>query len=260
MIGMGIVIVAIGLFFFLPQLEYLFMKGCTPNLSIDNVSYEFKTLFPKSDHSIKIPKTGQKRAYWIAGTTTNNVFVLISSPENQALINGLSINDIAKITWANCNSSSYSLTQPIQGNLLDAVQDQSTSQLTFVLPKDDIFNGTLVVGNLQGEVITSFNTPDASMAQFDVSLLGVVVDDDKSTITIEISLNNYGQIPVALTEVDFGLIPDGGTSSPLLTSDPNMPLTIKPGEIQPLKVSFYKPSTLSATLKILSLEMIVDGY
>lgn len=254
LIGLGIILIVICLFVFRPQLGKLFNKGCSPSLAIGDSIYGFKMLTPKSDGTLNLPGTHPELAYWIAGTTTNNVFVLISSPENQSLISGLSEKDNAIVTWANCNSTTYTLTTPTRGNLMDAVKDQSISQLTLVMPTDDALNGPMVIGNLQGETITSFSTPDASSAQMEVSILDKVISNDQKLITFKVSLNNYGEMPIAISAKDISLIPEGQEPFSLIKSDPTLPVEIKPGKTANFQFTFQNHSDQFYTLKILGLE------
>jgi hypothetical protein len=102
--------------------------------------------------------------------------------------------------------------------------------------------------------------PDASALQVEISLLDTTTSADGSTIRVGISIYNYGQIAGTLSTSDVSLTPEAGSPLAPVLAEPDLSLEIAPGTTQTIYLSFPRPSTATATLKILSVEYELEGY
>jgi hypothetical protein len=265
---LGLVVIALiaGLILLRPQLTGLWArlfsgKGCRPSLVIDTRSFEIRTIKPGSDGSINVPHDQPKRAYWVEGTDTNLVFGLSAVPDNLTQASSLKPGATAKVTWANCNSETYTLASPAQGLPDNAtLLDQSTSQITIFIPGGTTSRGIAILGELQEETITHFNTPDASALLAEISLLGITTAPDGGTITVGISVYNYGQTSITLATSDVSLTSGNGSAMAPLNSEPALPKGIAPGATETFNFTFTHPGAQGATLKVVSVEYELEGY
>jgi len=226
-------------------------------LQIGEVIYQIKETKTKSDGSLKISSDTPDIAYWVNQTDTNLVFALSPIPENLALQN--TNPDEAIVTWANCNSSTYILSVP-QAGLPDmkTLLDQSFSGITIFVQNDN--DGFVIHGEFIGEEIQAFDTPDPSSIQAEISLLETTTSADGKTIRVEVSILNNGQLPITLSTSDLSLTPENATVIALESSEPILPKEIKTGATETIYLTFLRPSTPTATLKIFSVEYELDGY
>jgi len=255
-----------GLTFLRPQLTNLlarFFPGddCRPSLVLGSRSFEIRTLKPGSDGSLVVPRNHPERAYWVEGTQINLVFGLSPVIDNLSLVSALKPEAAATVTWASCNTVTYSLSAPLQGLPDNAsLLDQSTSQITIFIPGETASSGTVIQGELLEETITAFNTPDASALQAEISLLETATSPDGSTLTVGISIYNYGQRAITLSTSDVSLTSE--TASPLapVRVEPLLPIEIEPGTTETVYFMFPRPSATNATLKIFTVEYELEGY
>ena len=235
-------------------------KGCGPStLKIAEHSYQIKTVKPKKDGSLNIPSNKPDTAFWVDGTNTNQVFALSPTENNLALSSALKNGDPISVAWANCNSTKYTVsdlqtTVPVDSALVD----QSTSQVTIFVRGASA--GFVLKGDLAEETISTFNTPDASEKQAEISLLETSASQDGKTIKISVSVNNYGTSAFSLSPADVSLTAQDGTPLTLSSSDPALPKEIAAGKTETFNFTFPRPSTPTATLKILTVEYDVEGY
>jgi hypothetical protein len=266
LLGLGIIALIAGLTFLRPQLTGLlarFFPGddCRPSLVLGSRSFEIRTLKPGSDGSLDVPRNQPKRAYWVEGTQTNLVFGLSPALENLSLVSALKPEAAATVTWANCNTATYSLSAPLQGLPDNAsLLDQSTSQITIFIPGETPSSGTVIRGELLEETITAFDTPDASALQAEISLLETETSPDGSTLTVGISIYNYGQIAITLSTGDVSLTPEAASPLAPVRVEPPLPIEIGPGITETVFFTFPRPSTTIATFKILTVEFVLEGY
>lgn len=235
--------------------------GCSPSLELGGRSLTVEKINPGSSATLPAPASAAGRAYWVEGTSNNAVFMLSPAPENLALVNGLKTGDTALFTQANCNKTGYSLStftpsEPVKSALLD----QSTAQITLYIPSSASFTGLVIQGPLTGENILSLNTPDASSLQVEISLLGTTTSDDKTTISVTVYINNTGQTTARLTSGDVSLAPEGAAPEAPIRVEPPLPLDIKPGAAESLRLTFRRPSTPTAGLKIFTVEYTLENY
>jgi hypothetical protein len=237
-------------------------EGCGPStLKIGERSYQIKTIKPKKDGSLKIPANKPDTAFWVEGTTTNQVFALSPTENNLALRSSLTSGETVTVTWANCNSTTYTLSD-VQAEVPanSALLDQSISQVTIFVRDESAAAGFVVQGELAGETITEFNTPDSAEAQAEISLLETKASADGTSITISISILNFGSTAFSLTPNDVVLTAEDGTQLALTGSEPALPIEIAAGTTETFDLTFPRPASPAAVLKILTVEYDVEGY
>jgi hypothetical protein len=234
--------------------------GCGPStLKIGEHSYQIKTIKPKKDGSLKIPANQPDTAYWVDGTETNEVFALSPTENNLSLQSSLKNGDTVSVLWQNCNSSTYTISN-VKTNVPEnsVLLDQSVSQVTIFARGDS--SGFVAKGELAGETISTFNTPDASEKQAEISLLETSPSQDGNSIKVSISIKNYGNSAFSLAPEDVLLTAQDGTQLALTSSEPALPKEIPAGATETFNFTFPRPSTPSATLKIMTVEYDVEGY
>jgi hypothetical protein len=138
--------------------------------------------------------------------------------------------------------------------------DQSVSEITIFVQPDSATAGFVVKGKLMGETITTFNTPDTTAIQAEVSLLETTTSTDGKTIRVSISILNNGGSPITLSNSDVSLTPESAAAMALESSEPALPKEIKVGATETLYLTFARPSTPTATLKVFSAEYELEGY
>lgn len=234
--------------------------GCGASiLKIGENAYEIKTIKPKSDGSLKIPANEPDNAFWVEETNTNQVFALSPTENNLALKSSLKSGDAAIVTWENCNSTTYKLSD-VQAGLPDtsALLDQTSSQITIFVRENSTATGFVVKGELAEETISVFNTPDTSELQAEISLLEASTSEDGQTIEIEISILNYGESSFTLSSSDVSLTPENAAPLTPINTKPPLPHEIKPTETVTFLLTFPHPASQSATLKVLTVEYEVE--
>jgi hypothetical protein len=234
--------------------------GCGPAaLKIGDRSYQIKNVKAEKDGSLKIPGNQPETAYWVEGTETNQVFALSPTENNLALPSSLKNGDTVSVMWQNCNSTTYTIAD-IQSTVPDnsALIDQSTSQVTIFVRGDS--SGFVAKGDLAGESITTFNTPDASQKLAEISLLETSASKDGKSINISVSINNYGSSAFTLSPTDVSLMTADGTPVTMTSSDLALPKEIVAGKTETFQFTFPRPITPTATLKVLTVEYDVEGY
>jgi hypothetical protein len=234
--------------------------GCGPStLKIGDHSYQIDRIRLKQDGSMNIPPKKADTAFWVVGTTTNQVFALSPTETNLALSSTIKQGDTISVAWATCNVTTYTVSsvgESVPANT--ALVDQSTSQVTIFVR--GTASGFVVKGDLAEETITTFNTPNASEKQAEISLLGTSPSRDGKSINIAVSVNNYGTSAFTLSPSDIALTTADGTQLALSSSEPALPKEIAAGKTESFTLTFPRPSTATATLKILTVEYDVEGY
>ena len=225
-------------------------------LQIGEVIYQIKETKTKSDGSLKISSDTPDIAYWVNQTDTNHVFALSPTSENLALQN--TNPDEAIVTWANCNSSTYTLSAPEAGvPNISTLLDQSFSGITILVQNGNA--GFVIHGEFMSEEIQAFNTPDPSSIQAEISLLETIPSADKTTIQVSVSILNNGQTDITLTPNDVSLLIRDSIVM-LLNSNPPLPKEIAVGVTETFSFTFTYPTVPGATLKVFSVEYELDGY
>src|SRR4030095_16575011 len=178
----------------------------TPTLVIDSTTYQIQTITPATDGSLVAPADTSGIVYWVDGTDTNYVFVLSPTPENLSLPPPLAARSTAKVTWKNCNSTSYSLFAPESSSLnIPFVPEQLTSDITIYFQPDASSTSFIVHGEFTEEQIVTINTPNPGSldVQAEISLLETTTSPDGTTIKVGVSILNYGGSAFTLSASDI---------------------------------------------------------
>lgn len=219
-------------------------------LQIGERTYQIQEIETRDDGALKVAQNKPDIAYWVNQTETNQVFALSPTAENLALQNANP--EQATVTWANCNSSTYTLSAPEAGVPdMNELLDQSLSGITILVEKDGA--GFVIRGEFMGEEIQTFNTPDPSEIQAEISLLETIPAKDAGTLTVSVSIANLGPNAIMLNPEDVSLQTGVATTS-LLNGTPALPKEIAPGSTETFSFTFTLPNEPGASLKILSVE------
>ncbi len=237
-----------------------------PTLTIGPSTFTIQTIQPSSNNFLDVPPDSRKTAFWMDGTTANYVFVISPAADNLALESSFLdsvAGQTAKVTWTNCNSASYTLSAGQASSVADAkLPDQSSPGITLFFEKDA--SGTLVVvkGDASGEVITIPDTPAPGGVdiQAEISLGKIAASAGGKTVTISVSIRNTGTSSFNVSPNDILLVSQDGLSLAPTSSKPGLPRDIKPGATANIDLTFPRPASQTATLKIFDVEYDVEGY
>jgi len=238
----------------------------TPMLEIGSTKFRIETLKPQADGSVKLPADTAGVAYWLDGTTTNQVFLIGAAPDNLKIEGSLlpSIEGAtATVTWQNCNSTDYTLGSVEDGSLAGSTHvDQSSAGITVVFQEKALDDASVVRGTVLGETITTISTPasDASSIQAEITLLDTTTSADGKTVRIGVSILNTGKGSFTLSATDVSLVFGDGKQGTPMSSEPSLPRSIKRGATQTIYFTFERPSSETATLKVLDVEYDIEGY
>ena len=263
----GLIIIGIFVIWLFPIVSNLFHVPPKTNpcgdarLQIGTNFLTIKAIKKNSGNNLSIPADTSGIAYWVEGSDINYVFGVSPTANNQTLFAEVREGDIATVTWENCNTSIYALSLVQPGNPdITALLDQSNTQISIFIPGDATFAGLVINGELQGDTLISFNTPDASSMLVEISFLGTTASPDQTTINVSVSVNNFGKSSIKLTAEDVSLTPEGGFPLSPINIDPSTLKGIKPGATETITFTFPRPPTTTATFKIYTIEYILDGY
>ena len=120
--------------------------------------------------------------------------------------------------------------------------------------------GFAFTGELSGQEITTFNTPSADEVQAEIGLLETTASPDGKTVTVVGSIQNYGVSAITLTAGDVALTQLDGAAVALESSHPRLPEKINVGDIKTFELTFPRPTSLTATLRIFTVEYDIEGY
>ena len=234
----------------------------SPTLVLGSTTFQIQTINLTPDGTLAMPADGSATAYWVEGTDTNVVLVLSSTPENQALLSTVTAGSVAKVTLANCNSTTYNLLVPEQNPAsVSTLLDQSTSGITVFVQTDPSTASLVVKGELTEEQISTINTPAAATGtQAEISFLETTPSNDGTTIRVGISILNYGAAAFSLSGNDVSLTSQDGTVLIMVNSEPPLPKEIGAGATETIYFTFQRPASETATIKILDIEYELEGY
>jgi len=122
--------------------------ACIPTLVIDSTTFQMETIQLAPDGSLPVLADDSKHAYWVDGTDRVFIFILNSTSENLVFASTITSESIAKATWSNCVSITYTLSAPEPGSFgITYVPDQTTSSAQIFMQsdsseKDIVINGT----------------------------------------------------------------------------------------------------------------------
>jgi hypothetical protein len=231
------------------------------SLKIGSASLPFDSLQMGSSGSAQIPASNPAPAFWINNLENNTVFVLSPTQANLDLLAGVQAGETATVTWESCNTVLYTLLSPFPAEPgLDILLDQKSVGLVIYVPASSLGEGVTVEGSLTGEIITSPPTSAPSEVEAEISLLGTTTSPDKQTIQVQISILNYGALPITLSESDISLITENSASIALSSSDPNLPQNITPGDTMTISLVFPRPDSPTSTLIIFTIEYDLEDY
>lgn len=237
-------------------------QDCSPpTLVLGTETFQIQIITPAADGSLTVPLDTSGIAYWVEETSTNYVFVLSPTEENIALISTLTPGTAATATWSNCDSTTYSLSAPQQSSLsVSTVPDQSAQGLTVFFETDPSGAGFIFTGELTGQEITTFNTPSANEVQAEIGLLETTASADGQTVTVVVSIQNYGASAITLTAGDVALTQPDGAALALESSQPRLPEKINAGDTKTIELIFPRPASPTAILRIFTIEYDLEDY
>ena len=230
-------------------------------LALGTNTFQIETVQPGADVTFSVPSDRSGIAYWVDGTYTNYTFVLSPTTEILSILPMLTSGTTAKVTWADCNSTTYTLLTPEQGSFNAAtLPDQAVEGITVFFQTDASGASFIVRGELTEEQISTFNTPVPGDIQAEISLLEMTASPDGGSIRVGVSIQNYGAATFTLSGTDVTLIQPDGTPVGMLSSEPPLPKQIASGVTETIYFFFYRPASPTATLKLLSVEYDLEGY
>lgn len=228
-----------------------------PTLTLGATTFHVKSIPSDLGSYPSIPQDTADAAYWLEGTTINYVFALSPTSNNLILNTTLKAGDLAVINWADCSKDDYVVKSidtlsPSDLNILD----QTTGGITVYVRTD---SSSLVI---RGEhpIIQSAETPlptDVNAIQLDIQFSDLTPPDN-SSVKIGLNITNKGTQTVTLTNNDISLTAENGSEVFPLAVEPALPQDIQPNGTITLAVTFPKPGTNSAVLRIL--DTTVDYY
>jgi hypothetical protein len=221
-----------------------------PTLTLGTLNYRIESITREPNTFPEIPKRKNDIAYWVDDTTTNYVFALSPTRDNLALNTVLKAGEPVIINWADCSKDEYVIKSidTAQPNDLH-IFDQSTGGLIVYVQTE---SSTLLI---RGErpVVQSAETavPTSENAtQLDIQFSDLTPPDDQS-VRIGLNLTNQGTQVVTLTDKDISLTTENGPEVFPLVVEPALPQDIQPSGSLSIAVTFPKPQTSSAVLRIL---------
>jgi hypothetical protein len=224
-----------------------------PTLALGSVRFRVQPLARAADGSIAVPPDTSGIAYLVQNTETHSVFALSPTAHNLRLQDSVRVSDQAVITWGDCSTDAYEI-QAVETSVpaLASLLNQSTGGLTAFVEAGAPGQGVLVKAGPPGAGATPEPGGEGG-AQADVLADDPVFSADGQSVTLGVTITNWGSASIAITLGDVSLILEDDSSVAPTDTEPALPLTIQPGASATLRSSFPKPPGSSATLKILDL-------
>jgi hypothetical protein len=232
-----------------------------PSLVLGTVTYRVQNTQLNTDGTVSVPPDSNGTIYWVEGTDLEYRFMLSPTVENLNLITSLPEGSSATVTWADCSSMTFTLSAPQPGDFgITYLPEQSTASILIFLQLDPTGEGFMVGGSLAEEVISVLNTPapDESGVLAEIGLMDMT--SDGSTVTLTVSVYNFGSEPFTLSAENVALTPAGGLPLEMARSSPRLPERIDPAETETFTFTFPRPSTPASTLRVFTVEYDVEGY
>ena len=232
-----------------------------PTLVLGATSYQIENVSLSADGTISVAPDVNGTAYWVEGTGPQYIFMLSPTVENLNLLTSLPEGISATATWSNCNSTTFTLSAPQPGDLeITYLPEQSTASILIFLQLDPTGEGFMVGGSLAEEVISVLNTPapDESGVLAEIGLMDMT--SAGSSITLTVSVYNFGSEPFTLSAENVALTPAGGLPLEMARSSPRLPETVQAAETKTFTFTFPRPATPASTLKVFTVEYDVEGY
>lgn len=231
-----------------------------PTLVLGTTRYQIENVSRSADGTVSIPPDVNGTAYWVEGTDLQYIFMLSPTVENLNLLTSLPEGLDATATWSNCNSMTFTLSAPQPGDFgITYLPEQSTASILIFLQLDPTGEGFMISGEMTGEQISTFNTPDASAGevQAEIGLVETAVSSDGTSIQLTVSIYNFGGTSFSLSANDVSLTPASAEPLALTASEPALPREIAPAATETFTFTFPRPAT-TATLRIFTVEYDVD--
>lgn len=233
---------------------------CELALEIAGQTYPVQAIPPSSTGNWKLP-ADEGRAFWVEGTNRHTFFLLPLNPANQTLLHSLQAGDTAAFTSRRCITTIFRLSKFTEGAPNPAGQlDQNSTRITVYMPASSEFPGYVLEGSQQGEELRRASTPNPDTQQLTISFEGILASSNDSAVTLRVKIKNNAKNAVRVDTADAFLTPNGSGPLDTLSTEPGLPLLLKPGGTQEIRLIFPHPSMPSATLRIFNAEFQVDGY
>jgi PAS domain-containing protein len=233
---------------------------CDLALHIAGQAFAVQSIPPAPTGNWRLPADAGQ-AFWVEGTNRHAYVLLPANPANRALLQSLQVGDTAAFTNRRCNTTVFSLGQVTQGVPDPAGQlDQNSTRITLYVPAAAEFPGILLEGSQQGEELRRASTPDPDAQLLEISFEGILTSSNDSAVTFRVIITNTAKNPVQIHPADASLTPEGTGPLDVLSAEPGLPLELKAGAAQEIRITFPHPSIPSATLKVFNAEFAVDGY
>jgi hypothetical protein len=234
-----------------------------PTLVLGATSYQIENVSLSADGTISVAPDVNGTAYWVEGTGPQYIFMLSPTVENLNLLTSLPEGISATATWSNCNSTTFTLSAPQPGDLeITYLREQSAASILIFLQLDPTGEGFMISGEMTGEQISTFNTPDISRdeVQAEIGLVETEASADGNSIQLTISIYNFGGTILSLADSDVSLIPSGAEPLVMSASEPALPREIAPAVTETFTFTFPRPATPTATLRVFTVEYDIEGY
>lgn len=226
-------------------------------LTLGGVEFAIQPITAPADGSPLISPDLPGVAYWLEGTETHPVFSLGPTSENLALVSALQAGQQASLQWANCNAASYTLLAPGPGLSWEtAVHDPAAAGIFIFIPSGGTTMGLTVRGELAEEVLSAIAAPSpgSGEVQAEISLLETALSADGQTLQVELAIYNYGGETFRIAVVDISLAAAGSQPVAPVRSKPFLPERVTPGETKNFRLTFPRPASSPATLRVFQVE------
>jgi len=231
-----------------------------PVLTLGAAKFRIRSIARAADASVSVPRDTPDVAYWVEGTNINYVFALSPSADSLALKDTLKVGEEAVITWADCMADAYQV-EAIESGPLDlaALTDQATGGLTVFVQAGSADTGLVVhaIRPVPEAVETPALTEEGAI-QADIAFSETTTSADGKTISMGLTITNVGATAFAIAPGDISLTPEGGEPLAPLSVEPALPQGVQPGASVALQITFPRPGTNVAVLKIL--DTTVEQY
>ena len=269
-------------------------------LALGGTTFPIRDLRRAADSSLSVPADTSGIAYRVEGTGNHPVFVLSPTAENLAVVSMIDLGSEATAIWHDCTFTIYQVSSHEPGAFdASALPDPSRTGITVYFPIDSSGLGFVFTAGGSGEQVHVLSspgpsientqpppvlnpspppvantmenvfptpegdpiaTPDYSQIQAEIGVLEVSTSPDGKTVTLDISIYNYGTLPVTLSTRDVALTEPDGTALALVSSEPSLPAQIAATETGTFTFTFPRPASSTATLRILTVEYDLEDY
>ncbi len=228
-----------------------------PTLTLGTGTFHVKTTPNNPNVFPVLPQDKPDNAYWIEGTTVNYVFGLSPVGNNLALNTSLKAGDPMVINWGDCSKDEYVVKSVDMAQPNDlTIFDQSTGGITIYVQTG---NSNVVIRGarpVMQPVETAVSIPTSEF-QIDVAFSDQPAPDAQ-TVKIGLTITNKGTQAITLNNNDISLTAENSPEVFPSLVEPALPQQIDPGASVQIVVTFPKPQTNTAVLKVL--DTTVDYY